>query len=148
MLLKQRLRDIYKKEKIENKIIIKPKINFIKKNAIVGGYTPFDNREITLIMNCAVIIPEIISQTEMIYKYNDKIITPKIIFVPCRALDREGSRVGSGKGYFDRYFSNTNQDIIKIGVVRKRFLYDETIERQKHDIKMNYILTEEEFLKI
>ena len=48
----------------------------------------------------------------------DKIIPPKLIevvFVPLLAFDVKGYRVGYGKGFYDKYLSLCNKNIVKIG---------------------------------
>jgi 5-formyltetrahydrofolate cyclo-ligase len=46
-----------------------------------------------------------------------------IVFVPLLAFDREGYRVGYGKGFYDRYLANCREDCLKIG-----FSYFEALE--------------------
>ena len=62
-----------------------------------------------------------------------------LIIVPGVAFDREGNRLGFGKGFYDRYLTNTN--IYKIGIC-----FDDQIvnflPHNKLDIKMNMIVTE------
>ena len=39
-----------------------------------------------------------------------------LVFVPLLAFDEEGSRVGYGKGYYDRFLALCRPDVIKIGL--------------------------------
>ncbi|GMO61445.1 MAG: hypothetical protein Ta2D_07380 [Rickettsiales bacterium] len=143
MLTKEEVRELYKNTKFGNEeFVVAPVFDI---NGVCGSYKIIDNRELVVKSDLQVSIPEIISKTEMVYKNNGEIFVPELIFVPCRALDSYGNRVGSGYGYFDRYLQNKN--VIKVGVVREIFLYDK-IENQPHDIKMDYILSEKRFIKI
>lgn len=67
----------------------------------------------------------------------DLIIVPGIVF------DRNGSRIGFGKGFYDRLLSDTSA--VKVGVCYA-FQLCEGIPADKHDIPMNMIVTEEEFI--
>jgi len=62
-----------------------------------------------------------------------------LFIIPGLAFGRCGERVGFGKGYYDKLLKNT--DGIKTG-----FLYDfqltDEIETEKHDIYMDYLITE------
>ena len=71
-----------------------------------------------------------------------EIATPKdidIIIVPGIAFDKTGARVGFGKGCYDMFLPKTKA--VKIG-----FCYDfqlaDSVPSDKHDIKMDYIITE------
>ena len=67
----------------------------------------------------------------------------ELILVPGLAFDLLGGRLGYGKGFYDRFLEKTKA--IKIGVSFQCQIY-EKLPLEKHDIKMNYILTEK-FLK-
>ena len=62
-----------------------------------------------------------------------------LFIIPGLAFGMQGERVGFGKGYYDKLLKNT--DAIKTG-----FLYDfqltDEIEPEKHDIYMDYLITE------
>lgn len=73
----------------------------------------------------------------------DKIMTPQeidLIFVPMLICDVNGSRVGYGKGFYDRYLSQCREDVIKIG-----FSYFEPIENiddsNEYDMPLTYCIT-------
>lgn len=63
-----------------------------------------------------------------------------IIFVPLLAFDKEGYRVGYGKGFYDKYLENHSPYIIKIG-----FSYFEPIskieDRNSFDVPLDYCIT-------
>ena len=75
--------------------------------------------------------------------YTDKIdlvITPSIVF------DRNGYRLGYGKGYYDKYFSLNNYDV-SIGLSYDKLL-QETVPIDNHDKAVDIIITEEKTLII
>ncbi len=39
-----------------------------------------------------------------------------LVLVPLLCFDRNGNRVGYGKGFYDRFLSNTRKDCLKIGI--------------------------------
>lgn len=69
-----------------------------------------------------------------------------IIIVPGMVFDRKGNRAGYGKGFYDRYLAK-NSNLIKIGIAFNFQIVDE-IETNPFDISMDYIITEQEFIKI
>lgn len=68
-----------------------------------------------------------------------------IILVPGLAFDREGGRMGFGKGYYDRLLENIRA--VKIGLCYDFQLFS-SIPKDKHDVPMNYIITEKEIIKV
>ena len=70
----------------------------------------------------------------------DLVITPSIVF------DRNGYRLGYGKGYYDKYFSLNNYDI-SIGLSYDKLL-QETVPIDNHDKAVDIIITEEKTLII
>ena len=68
-----------------------------------------------------------------------------VVIVPGIAFDRNGNRVGFGKGCYDKFLVKT--DCIKIGFCYSFQLVDE-IQSDIYDIKMDYITTEEGIIKI
>jgi 5-formyltetrahydrofolate cyclo-ligase len=72
-------------------------------------------------------------------------IAPKnidIILLPLLAFDKNGYRLGYGKGFYDRYLATCKKDVLKIG-----FSYFEPVhsidEVHTHDIKLDYCITPE-----
>ena len=65
-----------------------------------------------------------------------------MIFVPLLAYDKNGYRVGYGKGFYDRYLKHCNDDVIKIG-----FSYFEPepviSDVNEFDIPLNFAITPE-----
>lgn len=71
--------------------------------------------------------------------------TLDVVLVPGLAFDRQGGRTGFGKGYYDRLLTNTAA--VKIGLCYD-FQLCEKIPTEKHDVKMDFIITEKEILEI
>ena len=67
---------------------------------------------------------------------------PDIILLPLLAYDKNNYRLGYGKRYYDHYLNNQKKKIKTIGIA---YSFQETnkIPVDKHDVKMDYILTEE-----
>jgi len=61
-----------------------------------------------------------------------------LVIVPGMAFDKDKSRLGRGKGYYDKYFINKN--VVKIGVCFDFQLLDK-IPTATFDIKMDKVIT-------
>lgn len=63
-----------------------------------------------------------------------------LVFVPLLAFDKEGFRVGFGKGFYDRFLIKCRKDVISVG-----FSYfdaiDEIEDRHQFDVPLNYCIT-------
>ncbi len=62
-----------------------------------------------------------------------------LVLVPGVAFDKEGNRMGYGKGYYDRFLKD--MCAFKIGVCHSFQILDK-IPSEKHDVKMDMIVTE------
>lgn len=63
-----------------------------------------------------------------------------VVFVPLLAFDKNGNRVGYGKGFYDTFLSQCKPETIKIGL--SFFEAEEQIEDVfKNDIKLDYCVT-------
>ncbi len=63
----------------------------------------------------------------------------ELIIVPGVAYDRQGNRVGRGKGYYDRLLSTSKAT--KIGMAYDFQVVDE-IDAEPHDVKVDFIITD------
>ena len=77
----------------------------------------------------------------------DIAILPKdidMVFVPLLSFDKNGYRVGYGKGYYDKFLANCREDLVKVG-----FSFFEPVVKIEdvdgYDIPLNYCLTPENF---
>ena len=64
----------------------------------------------------------------------------EVVFVPLLAFDSTGNRVGYGKGFYDKFLSECNLDVIKIGLsfFEPEKLISDVFEG---DIKLDYCVT-------
>ena len=76
-------------------------------------------------------------------------ITPDLILAPLLAFDRQGHRLGYGKGHYDRTFYNLRKDkkIVSVGYAYS-FQEVESVFSEPHDECLNYIVTERELVRI
>lgn len=64
-----------------------------------------------------------------------------LMIIPGAAFDPCGARIGYGKGYYDRYLERAPECIrMALGF---SFQVVKQIRQEEHDIRMNYIITEE-----
>ncbi|TXG36930.1 5-formyltetrahydrofolate cyclo-ligase [Seonamhaeicola maritimus] len=75
-----------------------------------GTMTHFLLTDSTKIKKNAYNIPEPLDGIEI---SNDKI---DVVFIPLLAFDKQGNRVGYGKGFYDRFLADCKPDTIKIGL--------------------------------
>jgi len=66
-----------------------------------------------------------------------------VVFVPLLAFDKNGNRVGYGKGFYDTFLQKCRKDVIKIGLS----LYtaeNEITDVNENDIPLDYCVTPEQ----
>ncbi len=71
-------------------------------------------------------------------KIDDKKI--EVVFVPLLAFDKQGNRVGYGKGFYDHFLANCKPKTIKIGLSFFE-AEDEIKDIHKGDIGLDYCVT-------
>ncbi len=63
-----------------------------------------------------------------------------LVFVPMLACDKQGHRIGYGKGFYDRYLWGCRKDVVKIG-----FCYFEPVDAiddtHQFDVPLTYCIT-------
>jgi 5-formyltetrahydrofolate cyclo-ligase len=69
-----------------------------------------------------------------------------LILVPGVAFDLKGNRIGYGKGCYDSFLKNTNA--LKVGLCYEFQLVGDGIKMETHDIRMDYILTEDRVYEV
>ncbi len=63
-----------------------------------------------------------------------------VVFLPLLAFDKNGNRVGYGKGYYDRFLMNCKADVLKVGL--SLFEAEDLItDLNEDDIPMDYCVT-------
>jgi len=78
----------------------------------------------------------------------DDIINPDeldLIIVPAVAYDRNGNRLGRGKGFYDRLLATTKASTI--GVAYDFQLFDE-LPKEEHDIPVHMVITQTSVIEI
>lgn len=63
-----------------------------------------------------------------------------LFLIPGLAFDRRGGRLGRGKGFYDRFLSQKRA--FKVGVAWSCQIHEEDLPEEKHDIRMDAIVTE------
>ncbi|NER14451.1 5-formyltetrahydrofolate cyclo-ligase [Leptobacterium flavescens] len=64
----------------------------------------------------------------------------EVVFVPLLAFDKNGNRVGYGKGFYDRFLAKCRQETLKIGL--SFFEVEDTIEDTDiNDVNLDYCVT-------
>ncbi len=69
----------------------------------------------------------------------------ELIIVPAVAFDRNGNRLGRGKGFYDRLLQTTSATKIGVGY---DFQLIEEIPAEPHDIPMDMVITQKHYIKI
>lgn len=67
----------------------------------------------------------------------------EMILVPLLAADKKGSRIGYGKGFYDRLLSKMPKNVLKIGV-NLAPLFDQFDFAEAHDVRLDYCVTPHE----
>lgn len=73
-----------------------------------------------------------------------RLVTPDLVIVPIVCFDRNGYRIGYGSGFYDKMLCNIHISR-KIGVAYS-FQENYNIPYEPHDIKLELIVTEKEFI--
>ena len=120
----------------KDKNIVVPKSNTLDNSLILSKLTDWDDLEIGAYN---ILEPKIDSIIDVDISLIDLIIVPGVVF------DIYGNRIGHGKGYYDRLLNSTN-NIFSIGLAYK-FQVVDFIKSEKHDEKIDYIITEEKIIK-
>jgi len=68
--------------------------------------------------------------------------TIDLILVPLLCFDKDGFRVGYGKGFYDKYLVQTRSDAIKVGLCYYEPI-DKIDDRNNFDVPLNYCITPE-----
>lgn len=70
----------------------------------------------------------------------------KGVFIPGLGFDRKGVRLGKGKGFFDKSLSKYKGTTV--GVCFALQIADQNLPTEDHDIKMDFIISDEEVICI
>ncbi|ABK76759.1 5-formyltetrahydrofolate cyclo-ligase [Cenarchaeum symbiosum A] len=75
----------------------------------------------------------------------EECIDPDVIIVPAVGTARDGSRLGYGRGYYDRFLAGL--DIPSIVPCYSKQLV-KSVPTEEHDIPVNWIVTEDETIRV
>lgn len=64
-----------------------------------------------------------------------------VALVPGLVFDRQGGRLGWGKGYYDRLLAEVKPQVPRVGVTLERWLQD-LLPQETHDIPMTHLITD------
>ena len=70
-----------------------------------------------------------------------------VVFIPLLVFDKDGNRIGYGKGFYDNFLKNCKPNTIKIGLSLFNLNKDISIKKEPHDVKLNYCITPNEVYK-
>lgn len=68
-----------------------------------------------------------------------------LILIPGVAFDKKGSRIGFGKGFYDRFLEK-NKDSLKVALAFEEQIVD-LIPAEQHDIPVDMIITEKRIMR-
>ena len=121
----------------DNKEIYVPKTDKIKKEMVAMRINSLDNM---IVDKWGILEPKHVDKDKICENFD-------LIIMPGVAFDRKGNRIGYGGGYYDKYFSQIKGESNKI-VLAYDFQIVNSIENEAHDIRVNCIITNNEFIKI
>ncbi|NBX17274.1 MAG: 5-formyltetrahydrofolate cyclo-ligase [Proteobacteria bacterium] len=76
-------------------------------------------------------------------KFPQAAAAPWVVFTPCLAADKSGSRLGYGGGYYDRFISRHGEQCLLVACVpESHFLEFSAIPKEAHDRPVDVIITE------
>ena len=70
-----------------------------------------------------------------------------MIIIPALCADKNGYRIGYGKGYYDRFLKKIPSSVVKVVLVYSELLVN-SVHPDYFDEKCDYIITENEIYKI
>jgi len=68
-----------------------------------------------------------------------------VVLVPGLAFDRQGNRLGRGKGYYDRFLRRLPADVLTIGLAFEGMIH-ERIPHDENDYPVKIVITESQML--
>lgn len=63
----------------------------------------------------------------------------QVVFVPLLAYDRQGNRLGFGKGYYDFFLGSLSPEVLKVGL--SFFGPEKAIPAESHDVSLDFCVT-------
>lgn len=75
-------------------------------------------------------------------------VTPDVLLMPLLMCDKQGNRLGYGKGHYDRAIAAMGKKPFLIGVGFDEQISTENLPVEPHDIKLNLIITPRQVIEI
>jgi 5-formyltetrahydrofolate cyclo-ligase len=69
-----------------------------------------------------------------------------LIVVPGQAFDRNGFRVGRGRGFYDRFLAQQDIQAVRCGLCFHEQVMADAIPTESHDIRMDLVVTDREVI--
>ncbi|MCA1796151.1 MAG: 5-formyltetrahydrofolate cyclo-ligase [Desulfuromonadaceae bacterium] len=82
-------------------------------------------------------------------QYTECVVAPEhfdVVVVPGVAFDRSGSRLGYGKGFYDRYLPQCRAQCVFVGLAYD-FQLEDRLPCEGHDVYLDYVVTEKETIE-
>lgn len=119
-----------------------------KDKEIVVSKSDFESREMThfLLTDNTRIKPNTFGIPEPISGLEVPVANIEVVFVPLLAADKNGQRLGYGKGFYDLFLSNCNPKTQKIGLSFWPPI-DEIPEISNTDIALDWLVTPDEIFE-
>ncbi len=70
-----------------------------------------------------------------------------VVLAPGLVFDRQGGRLGWGKGYYDRLLAGVAAEVPRAGVTLQRWLV-ERVPQESHDIPMTHLITDQGVIEL
>ncbi len=71
----------------------------------------------------------------------------EVALTPGLMFDRDGGRLGRGKGYYDSLLARLSPGALRVGVTLERLIV-ESVPQEPHDIRMTHLITDGGVLQI
>ncbi len=67
---------------------------------------------------------------------------PEVVLVPTIAIDHQGTRLGFGGGYYDRYLATLPESVLRLGIAPAACISDQPLPRNAWDVPLHGYATE------
>lgn len=121
----------------DNKDIYVPKTNKATKEMIAIKINSLANMNVD---KWGILEPKSVDKNKICESFD-------LVIMPGVAFDRTGNRIGYGGGYYDKYISKINLQCTKLVLAYDLQIVNE-FKSEEHDIKVDYIITNKEIIKI
>ncbi len=71
-----------------------------------------------------------------------------VILLPALTVDRQGNRLGFGKGYYDKFINSLNYKPILVALCYEEQISSDVLPNNEYDVRVDYIITDTEIIKI